>query len=69
MIKKISHIEACEYTYGTKEEREEHIKLMEKKGWREDEGRVRILKPEVSIYDAKEDDHVWYARFTINKMN
>jgi hypothetical protein len=69
MIKKRSHIEATEYTYDTREERESHIKQMEEAGWQEDGGKIRMLKDGASIYNPTHDDYSWYARFTINKMN
>lgn len=51
-----------EYIYDTEEERELHVYQMENKGW-EDMGSRRCLKEGVSIFDVKEDDYQWYAKF------
>lgn len=68
-MRKISHIEACEYIYETKEEREDHIKLMEERGWHEDGGKARILKDGTNAFYPTSEDYVWYARFSFSKMN
>jgi hypothetical protein len=60
-MKKISHYEVSEYTYDTRQERDNHIADLYEEGWR-DEGKIRKLKDNVSIMDAQPEDYEWYAR-------
>lgn len=60
-MKKISHYEITEYTYETREERDNHIYELYKEGWL-DEGKVRKLKDGVSLLNAQPEDYEWYSR-------
>lgn len=62
-MKRVKHQEIMEFTYSTKEEREEHVKSMVVNGW-EDSGTMSRLKKGKSIYDLHaEENREWFARF------
>jgi len=61
-MKQILHQEILEFVYDSKEERDEHVKLMVSDGW-ENGSRVKKLKANVSILDAKPNDYEWFADF------
>lgn len=63
MKKLINFYEVFEYTYESREERDKHVAERVEKGFI-DSGKLRRLKPEVSIYDATENDYEWYSQLT-----
>lgn len=62
-MKQVKNMQILEFTYDTKEERNEHVKLMESQGWI-NSGTMKRLKPGVSILDATPEDREWFADFT-----
>jgi hypothetical protein len=61
-MKKITHYETMEFTYESRDERDNHVAELYLDGWR-DSGRLKKLKDGVSIMNATKDDHEWYALF------
>lgn len=63
-LKLVSHQEIKEFTYESREERDEHVELMRKDGW-DDCGRVRRLKVGISIWGAENnpENYEWFAEF------
>lgn len=63
ILKLIRHYEVVEFTFESKEEREEYVKFYENGDWVDSE-RMKKLKDGVSIMDATENDYEWYAHLT-----
>jgi hypothetical protein len=59
-MKKINNYEVVEYTYGTIEERDNHVEALSKEGW-VDNGKVRRMKVNSCIMSATDNDYEYYA--------
>lgn len=62
-MKQVMHQEILEFTYDSREERDNHVEEMVTQGW-EVGARVKRMKIGVSIWDShNKDNYEWFADF------